>query len=71
MHIIVLGGTALSLLGLVGILWSVIAVVRARRSATSDEDLRAKIQRALPINLLALLLSVIGLMTVGLGLFLF
>jgi len=69
-EIIVWAGAALSVLGLMGLVWSIIRVARARRTVTDDEALRAEIQKALPINLGALFLSVIGLMMVMLGIFL-
>jgi hypothetical protein len=45
-------------------------VQRARAADLSDEDLRAAVQKVLPLNLGALFLSVIGLMMVVLGIFL-
>jgi len=70
MELLVWGGAALSLLGLVGLFWSIAKVNRARRAQLSDEELRAAVQKALPLNLGALFLSVIGLMLVILGVFL-
>ncbi|SIT82640.1 hypothetical protein [Pontibaca methylaminivorans] len=63
----VLVGAALSLLGLAGLVWSILRVARARRARLSDEDLRAVLKSALPINLGALFLSVLGLMLVVIG----
>ncbi len=68
--VIVWTGAALSVVGLMGLIWSIIRVARARRTVTDDDALRAEIQKALPINLGALFLSVIGLMMVMLGVFL-
>ena len=68
--LIVWAGVAVSVLGLMGLVWSIIRVARARRTITDDEALRAEIQKALPINLGALFLSVIGLMMVMIGIFL-
>ncbi len=69
-ELIVWAGAALSVLGLMGLIWSIIRVARARRTVSDDEALRAEIQKALPINLGALFLSVIGLMMVMIGIFL-
>ncbi len=69
-ELIVWAGASLSVLGLMGLVWSIIRVARARRTVTNDEALRAEIQKALPINLGALFLSVIGLMMVMVGIFL-
>lgn len=69
-ELIVWAGAAISVMGLMGLIWSIIRVARARRKVTDDDALRAEIQKALPINLGALFLSVIGLMMVMLGIFL-
>jgi hypothetical protein len=60
-------GAALSVIGLVGIAYSIVAVTRAKRAGLDDEALRAKLARILPINLGALFVSTIGLMTVIIG----
>ena len=67
MDIVIWIGAALSLLGLAGIVWSLLAVMRARRAGLDDDALRARLSRILPVNLAALLLSVLGLMTVVVG----
>ncbi len=60
-------GTVLSLLGLIGIFWSIYAVIRARRAGLDEAGLKARLSRILPVNMMALLVSVLGLMTVILG----
>ena len=60
-------GAALALLGVGGLAWSAVIVVRARRAGLDEAGLRARMARALPINLGALLLSVLGLMCVVTG----
>lgn len=60
-------GAALSLVGLGGIVASIVKVQRARRAGLSDADLRARIQKALPLNLGAFMLSALGLACVVLG----
>lgn len=70
MEMLVWGGAALSVAGLVGIVYSIIAVARARRAGLDDDTLRARMSRILPVNLGALLLSVLGLMTVAVGIML-
>lgn len=64
------GGTALSLLGLLGLLWCIRSVAKAKKRAQRDEELRATLAKMLPANLAALLLSVFGLMLVVVGVFL-
>jgi len=63
-------GTAVSIAGLVGLLWCIFRVWRARRSNLSDQDLRDAVRRVVPLNMGALLLSVIGLMMVIAGIML-
>ena len=64
------GGAAISGLGLVGLMWCVLTVWRARQAKLDDTEMRAVMQRVLPRNLGALFLSVIGLMVVIIGIFL-
>jgi len=68
--ILVWAGVAISVLGLIGLVWSILRVMRAKRAKLSDEDMRAAVQAALPLNLGALMLSVLGLMMVIIGIFL-
>ena len=62
-------GVFLSLAGLAGLIWCIVFVARARRQVHTDDELKEKLQKALPLNLGALFLSVIGLMLVVLGIF--
>ncbi|MCV3274121.1 hypothetical protein [Roseobacter sinensis] len=68
--LLIWGGASLSFIGLLGLVWCIIYVARARRAQLSDEDMRVRLRTALPMNLGALFLSVIGLMLVILGIFL-
>lgn len=67
--IIIWTGATLSVLGLIGLVWCIITVSRAKRQNLSDDDMRDVLKRALPLNLGALFLSVIGLMMVIVGIF--
>lgn len=60
-------GAVISVVGIVGIVLSILKVRRAKRDATNDEELKAKIQAAMPLNLGSFLLSVLGLMCVVVG----
>ena len=68
--ILIWGGASLSLAGLIGLVWCIIFVAKARRAKLTDDALKDKLRKALPINLGSLFLSVIGLMLVILGIFL-
>ena len=60
-------GAAVSFLGLTGLLWTIVTVARARRTKTSDDDIKAVVQRMIPVNMAYLMLSVFGLMAVIVG----
>lgn len=70
MEILVWVGAVVTLIGFGGILWSILAVVRAKRAGLDDAGLRARLNRILPLNLGALFVSVIGLMLVVTGILL-
>jgi hypothetical protein len=63
-------GTAMSLAGIGGLLWCVLAVAKARRAGLDDAALRARLQQVVAWNLAALGVSALGLMLVVVGLFL-
>jgi len=60
-------GAAVSGLGLCGLLWTIVVVARARRKGLDDAAMRAVVQRMIPLNMGALMLSVAGLMAVIVG----
>lgn len=63
-------GAAISLLGLLGLIWCILSVSRAKRAKLDDDAMRKVLKSAIPLNLGALFLSVIGLMMVIVGIFL-
>ena len=67
MVILIWGGAVLSIVGLIGLLFSMFKVASAKKNTRSDEDLRVSIQAAMPLNLASLFLSVLGLMSVTIG----
>ncbi|KPP87912.1 MAG: hypothetical protein HLUCCA08_15855 [Rhodobacteraceae bacterium HLUCCA08] len=60
-------GAVLSALGLAGIVLSALRVGRARKANLSDEELKAAVQTAMPLNLGAFFVSMIGLGCVLVG----
>jgi len=60
-------GAATTLAGIAALIWCIGMVLRARKAATSDTELRERLRRALPANIGALFLSVTGLMLVIFG----
>ena len=65
--LLVWGGAALSIFGLIGLLFSMYKVALAKKKSLSDEELRKSIQGAMPLNLASLFMSVLGLMSVTIG----
>ena len=69
MDILIWVGVAVSLIGLVGLVYCILFVAKAKRRVLNDDEMKAVLQKALPLNLGSLFLSVIGLMLVILGIF--
>ena len=63
-------GTGLTLIGLGFLAYCIFAAMAAKRSGLPEAELRAKLQRIVVINMGALLLSALGLMSVVVGIFL-
>jgi len=63
-------GVALTLAGICGLVWSAVLALRARKATLPDPELRARLRQAVTLNLVALFLSVFGLMAVVMGIFL-
>ena len=61
------GGALLSVFGLIGLLFSMYKVAKAKKNNTSDQQLRESIKAAMPLNLASLFVSVLGLMSVIIG----
>ncbi|WP_092886276.1 hypothetical protein [Roseicitreum antarcticum] len=70
MEWLIWSGAFVSLLGVAGLIWCVVFALRARRAGMDDAALRAKLQKAMAMNLGALVVSTLGLMMVVLGIFL-
>lgn len=60
-------GAGCTVVGLLGVIYSIIAVRSARKAASDDDALRASLQKILPLNIGALFLSMLGLMMVVVG----
>lgn len=64
---LILIGTVISAIGLVGLVYSILRVVKARRAGLSDDALKAAVASALPLNMGSFALSALGLMMVVVG----
>ena len=62
-------GAAISVVGLCGLFWCILTVLRARKADLDDEALRDVVRGVVPVNMASLFGSVIGLMLVVLGIF--
>jgi len=60
-------GVFISAIGLIGLLFSIGKVLKAKRSATSDDELKQAVARAMPLNMGSFALSALGLMMVVVG----
>ena len=63
-------GAAVTLVGLAIIVWSILAILKAKRAGLSDEELRARLQKAVTLNMGAFFVSAIGLIMVVAGILL-
>lgn len=63
-------GALVSLLGVAGLFWCIVIAAKARKAKLGDEEMKARLQKVVAINMAALFLSAIGLMMVVVGIFL-
>ncbi|KPP84694.1 MAG: HAMP domain [Rhodobacteraceae bacterium HLUCCO07] len=67
MQILIWTGAGVTLIGLLGLLWCIIQALSAKREKLSDEAMRARLGRLMPINLASLSIATIGLILVIVG----
>jgi hypothetical protein len=60
-------GTLFTLAGVAALIWCVIDAMRARRAGLTDDQLRARLQRVVTVNIAALGASALGLAMVVAG----
>ncbi|MBI1494249.1 hypothetical protein [Halocynthiibacter styelae] len=70
MSFLIWPGAALSFLGLCGIFWCIFRAMKARNAGLEDDELRARLQKIVAVNLGALGVSALGLMLVVIGIIL-
>ena len=63
-------GAALSILGLVGVIYCIVSAMKLRKRLGATEELRTALMKLLPVNLGALMLSILGLVAIVAGIFL-
>lgn len=70
MEYLIWAGAAVSAIGLIGIFYCIAIALKAKRANLPDEEMRARLQRVVLLNMAALLLSMVGLMMVVAGIIL-
>lgn len=60
-------GALISLIGVAGLVYCIRSAARARRDNLNDEQMKSRLQGLVAINMAALAVSAIGLMTVVIG----
>ncbi|MEM1079851.1 MAG: hypothetical protein AAGI09_15140 [Pseudomonadota bacterium] len=70
MDMLVPTGAVITVLGLLGLIYCIVEVARAKRGGLDEDALRARLQKAVALNLGALAVSALGLMIVIVGVFL-
>lgn len=70
MEYLIWGGAALSMLGVFGLIWCIVIAVKAKRSGLPDDQMKARLQKVVALNLAALAISGLGLMLVIVGIIL-
>jgi hypothetical protein len=60
----------LTLIGVGLLVYCIVAAMKAKKQGGSDEDIRARLQKVVALNLIALLVSAMGLGAVTIGIIL-
>lgn len=70
MEMLIWIGALISLIGVAGLVWCVLAAARARRETLDDAAMKSRLQTLVAWNMAALAVSAIGLMMVVIGILL-
>lgn len=70
MEWLIIIGALVSLTGVAGLVWCVVLALQARRAGLPDDEMRARLQRVVVINMAALSISALGLAMVVTGILL-
>lgn len=70
MGAIIWAGVALTLAGVALLGYCVLTAIKAKRLGGTDEEIRARLQKVVALNLIALLISAMGLGAVTIGIIL-
>ncbi|MDZ4096635.1 MAG: hypothetical protein U1D35_17185 [Paracoccaceae bacterium] len=67
MQLLILIGAVVSLAGVSGLVWCILLALKARRAGLGDDEMRARLQHVVVLNMAALGVSALGLMLVVAG----
>ncbi len=67
MELLIIAGTSISAVGLVGLVLSATKVIKARKAGLDDDAIKDVVRKAMVLNFGALALSAFGLMMVVVG----
>lgn len=70
MDMLIYVGVALTLAGVALLGYCIVQATKAKKLGGSDEDIRARLQKVVALNLVALMISAIGLGAVTIGIIL-
>jgi len=70
MELLIWVGAVISVVGIAGLVWCVMSAAKARREGLEGEDMNARLQSLVAMNMGALAVSSIGLMMVVIGILL-
>ena len=67
MEMLIWGGAALTMAGVLTLVWCIVLALRARKSALPDDQVKAQLHKVVALNLGALAVSALGLIVVVVG----
>ncbi len=67
MDFVIWAGAVISLIGVIGIVYCIVMVFKAKRAKLSKEEMQSRLKGLVLVNMIALFVSVIGLMIVVAG----
>lgn len=70
MEYLIWAGAIVSILGMIGIFYCIALALKAKRANLPDTEMQGRLQRIVVLNMIALFVSMIGLMMVVAGIFL-
>jgi len=70
MQILIAIGALVSLAGVAGLVWCILLALKARKAGLPDDEMRARLQHVVVLNMAALGVSALGLVMVVTGIFL-